>query len=95
MRQVGGDGDHGFRSAPDEPQRLGDPARLGFADENGQDFERRRQHRLQHHQMHFERMFAGEGAWVDGDGFRFGEARMQIRGDFRFAERGAPGLGRM
>ena len=75
MRQVGRDGDDGLRPAPDEAKRLRDPARLGVADEDRQDLERRRQHRLQHHEMHFERMLAGEGPRVDGGGLGFRETQ--------------------
>ena len=60
MRQVGGDRDDRLRSAPDGAQRLGDVMRIGVADEDGNDLERGRQHRLQHHEMHFERVLAGE-----------------------------------
>ena len=59
--QVGRDGDDGLGAAPDEAEDLGDLPRLGVAYEDRQNFERRRQHGLQHHEMHLERMLAGEG----------------------------------
>jgi hypothetical protein len=37
------------------------------ADQNGDDFDRGRQYRLQHHQVHFERMLAGERPRIGQD----------------------------
>ena len=37
------------------------------ADQNGDDFDRGRQHRLQHHQVHFKRMLAGERPRIGQD----------------------------
>jgi transposase len=49
-------------------QGLGDPMGMGVADQNGDDFDRgTRQHRLHHHQVHFERMLAGEWPRVVAD----------------------------
>ena len=73
MRQVGRDRDDRLRSAPDPAQGLGDTTGIGVADQNRDDFERRRQHRLQHHEMHFERMLAHERPRVDDDVGRLGE----------------------
>ncbi len=53
------------------------------------------QHRLQHHQMHFERMLAGEGPCVDRRRRGFREPEVEIARDFGFAERRRPGHGRM
>ena len=54
---------------------------------DGDDFERRRQHRLEHYQVHFERMFPRERLRVDDDARRFSE--LGVRGG-RFAQRRAP-----
>ena len=64
--------------------------RLGVADQNGHDFERRRQHRLQHDQMHFERMLAGERPRVDDNAGRLGELGVSAGRDRNFAKRRAP-----
>ncbi len=89
MRQVGRDGDDRLRTAPDEAKSLRHLARLGVANEDRQDLERGRRHGLQHHQMHFERMFACEGPRVDAGGAGFREAQVEVARDLRFAERRA------
>ena len=93
MRQVGGDRDDRFRSAPDAAQGLRDAAGIGVADQYGDDFERRRQHRLQHHEVHFERMLAHERSRVDDKPLRLSELGMSARRHRRLAQRRAP-LGR-
>ena len=95
MRQVGRDCDHRLRAAPDPAQRLGDRVGIGVADQNGDDFERRRQHRLQHHQVHFERMLARERPRVDDNARHLSELGMSDRRDRHFAERRAPFRRRM
>ena len=95
MRQVGRDGDDGLRTLPDEAKSPGDLTRLGVADENRENLERLRQHRLQHDEMHFERMFARERPRVDRSRLGFRQAEMKIAGDVGLAERRAPGHGGM
>ena len=90
MRQVGGDRDHRLRPAPNQAQGLGDIMRIGVADENGNDLERGRQHRLQHHEMHFERMLARERPRVDEDAASLGELGVSDGCDRRLAERRPP-----
>ena len=95
MRQVGGDRDDRLRPAPDPAQGLGDPMRIGVADQDGDDFERRRQHRLQHHKVHFERMLAHERPRVDDNARRLSELGMSNGRDRRLAQRRAPFRRRM
>ncbi len=71
-------------------KRLCDGMRIGVADQNGDDLERRRQHRLEHYQMHFERMLAHEDARVDDNTGRLRELSMSDGRDRSFAERRAP-----
>ena len=73
MRQVGRDRDYRLGPAPKDPQRLGDLMRIGVADQNGDDLERGRQHRLQHDEVHFERMLARERPRVDENAASLGE----------------------
>ena len=95
MRQVGGDRDDRLRSAPDPAQRLGDSMGIGVADQHGDDFERRRQHRLEHYQMHFERMLAHERPRVDDNSGRLCEPGVRDGRDRSLAERRAPFRRRM
>ena len=59
--------------------------RIGVADQDGDDFERRRQHRLEHDQMHFERMLAGERPRIDDHAGRLGELGMRDARDRNLA----------
>ncbi len=95
MRQVGRDRDDRLRSAPDQPQRRGDLVRRRVADQDRQDFKRGRHHRLQHHQMHLERMLADERPRVGRRRPRLDKPDMEVAGDPGLAERRAPGRGRM
>ena len=90
VRQVGGDRDRRLGPAPNHAQRLGDIMRIGVADQNGNDLERRRQHRLQHHEMHFERVLARKRPRVDENAASLGELGVSDRRDRRHAERGQP-----
>ena len=63
---------------------------MGVADQDGDDFEPRRQHRLEHDQMHFERMLARERARIDDHAGRLGELGMRDARDRNLAERRAP-----
>ncbi len=95
MRQIGRDRDDRLRPAPDPAQRLGDNVRIGVPDQNGHDFEWRRQHCLEHDQMHFERMLARERPRVDDNAGRLGELGVSDRRDRNFAQRRAPFRRRM
>ena len=90
MREVGGNSDDRLGAAPDGAQRRGDIMRSGVADEDRNDLERGRQHRLEHHEMHFERMLAGERPGIDEDARRPGELGVRNRRDLRFAQRRPP-----
>ena len=95
VREVGGDRDRRLGPAPNHAQRLGDIMRIGVADQNGNDLERRRQHRLQHHEMHFERVLARKRPRVDENAASLGELGVSARRDRRLAERGQPFRRRM
>ena len=95
MREVGGDRDNRLRSAPDPAQGLGDRLRIGVADQKRHDFKRGRQHRLQHYEMHLQRMLAPERPGVDEDAMRLGEFRLSGGRDLNLAEGRAPSCRRV
>jgi hypothetical protein len=64
--------------------------RIGVADQNGDEFEGRRQHSLQHDQMHFERMLAGERPRVDDNSGLPRKLGMRHPRDRNFTQRRAP-----
>ena len=69
--------------------------RFRVPDQEGHDLKRGPQHRLQHHEMHFERMLAHERARVDDNSRRPGEFGVSGGRDLNLAEGRPPFLRRM